>query len=224
MTSTETNLEQVSALTLITPIQQGFIPELPTVRYVDRLRKVLSAVQQKVNEREFTVLDSINTVHFARWVIIDNDRNLLFTSNFDGSLSSYLRDFVNDPQVAEGLNQIWGHCEEYPGASARHFQRFEQWVRKYSVPTTCFYSATPGLTVRDVKWLHAFKERYDALVQKLQEQPEALAPLFHEFQQEVLRLGLHPTPARPSAHLPSPRPLSREPEEVLVQPRRVAAR
>ncbi len=223
MTSTETNLEQVSALTLITPIRQGFIPELPTVRYVDRLRKVLTAVQQKVNAREFTVLDRISTVHFARWVIIDNDRNLLFTSNFDGSLSSYLRDFVNDPQVAEGLNQIWGHCEEYPGASAQHFQRFAQWVRKYSVPTTCFYSATPGLTVRDVKWLYAFKERYDALVQKLQARPEALAPLFHQFQQEVLLLGQQQTPASPSAHLLAPRPPSREPEEVLVEPRRAAS-
>jgi hypothetical protein len=186
MTTPETVLGQVSALTLITPIKQGYIPEMPTIRYVDRLRAVLGSVQEMINNRQPTVLDGINTVHFARWVIIDNDQRLLFTSNFDGTLNSYLRDFTNVDYVAAGLNLIWSNCEEYPGADPQHFQRFEAWVRKYSSPTACFYSATPGTTVRDVKWLRLFKSRYDEFVQSVQADPANLSPAFTRMQQDVL--------------------------------------
>lgn len=188
----EENLERVSALTLITPIKQGFVPGMPGVRYAEKLRGVLSAIYGAVKAREApTALDTISTVHFARWVIFDHDQQLLFTSNYDGSLEGYLRDFVNNDDVAKLLDLVWENCEEYPGASSREYQRFESWVSRYSIPTTCFYAATPELTVMDIKWLRGLKELYDQLIQRVQKNPADLSEAFHDFQGNVRELDTH---------------------------------
>ncbi len=41
-------------------------------------------------------IKQINTIHFARWVIFDNDTRLLFTSNFDGSWKTTCATFGED--------------------------------------------------------------------------------------------------------------------------------
>jgi hypothetical protein len=50
-------------------------------------------------------LGEIPTIHFARWIIIDEGRRLLFFSNFDGSWENYLGDFVD--KAAVGLTGVW---------------------------------------------------------------------------------------------------------------------
>ena len=40
-------------------------------------------------------LARVGTIHFARWVVIDQGRRVLFCSNYDGSLESYMDDFIN---------------------------------------------------------------------------------------------------------------------------------
>ncbi len=40
-------------------------------------------------------LARVDTIHFARGVFMDNHRRLLFASNYDGSLDSYMDDFIN---------------------------------------------------------------------------------------------------------------------------------
>ena len=46
----------------------------------------------------------VKTIHFARWTFIDGRRRMLFTSNYDGSLESYMGDFIDI--VAWGLNAV----------------------------------------------------------------------------------------------------------------------
>lgn len=179
-------LQQVTELTLITPIRQGFVPSpagasAPPIRYVDRLRGVLEAVQQRVANRVPTPLDAVGRVHFARWVIFDNDQRLLFTSNYDGPFDGYLREF--SALIAEELDLVWGNCEDYPGAA--HYDAFFAWVRRHQVPTTCFYAATPDLTLRDIQQLRDFKRRHDAFLAALEAAPGNLTALFSKLMQEV---------------------------------------
>ena len=47
-------------------------------------------------------LARVQTIHFARWVFFDDRRRVLFASNYDGSLESYMDDFIN--KVGWGLN------------------------------------------------------------------------------------------------------------------------
>jgi len=40
-------------------------------------------------------LSRVPTIHFARWVFLDDKKRLFFASNYDGSLDSYMDDFIN---------------------------------------------------------------------------------------------------------------------------------
>ena len=40
-------------------------------------------------------LARVQTIHFARWVFLDDKRRLVFVSNYDGSHEAYMDDFIN---------------------------------------------------------------------------------------------------------------------------------
>lgn len=99
-------------------------------------------------------LGNIPTIHFARWVIIDNNRRLLFFSNFDGSWESYLGDFID--KAAVGLTGVWSNTELFPKTKnlisngATDEERFKYWTRKHQIPTQVWYSAYKTLSVVNV--------------------------------------------------------------------------
>ena len=55
-------------------------------------------------------LARVTTIHFARWVFLDDKKRLFFASNYDGSLDSYMDDFIN--KVAFGLNVVFSNGPE----------------------------------------------------------------------------------------------------------------
>ncbi|MFO0697884.1 MAG: hypothetical protein U0236_01555 [Nitrospira sp.] len=57
-------------------------------------------------------LGDIPTIHFARWVLIDDNRRLLFFSNYDFSWESYLGDFID--LASDGLTGIWCNTTFFP--------------------------------------------------------------------------------------------------------------
>ena len=60
-------------------------------------------------------LAGVKTIHFARWVFLDDQRRLVFASNYDGSLESYMDDFID--KVAWGLNAVFSNGVGYPRTS-----------------------------------------------------------------------------------------------------------
>ena len=99
-------------------------------------------------------LARVGTIHFARWVFMDDRRRLLFASNYDGSLDSYMDDFIN--KVAYGLNLVFSNGVGYPrtnfllGGGAEYEQTFKYFLRRHEVPTQVWYKAYPGLTAADL--------------------------------------------------------------------------
>ncbi|MEM9326879.1 MAG: hypothetical protein AAGA85_14530 [Bacteroidota bacterium] len=99
-------------------------------------------------------LGSIPTIHYARWIIIDKGKRLLFFSNFDGSWESYLGDFVD--KAAVGLTGVWSNTVEFPKTrglvfrGARDEQRFKSWTRSKQHITHVWFSAYPDLTVTNI--------------------------------------------------------------------------
>jgi hypothetical protein len=99
-------------------------------------------------------LARVGTIHFARWVFMDDRRRLLFASNYDGSLDSYMDDFIN--KVAYGLNLVFSNGIGWPrtnfllGGGAQDEQTFKYYLRRHQVPTQVWYKAYPGLTTADL--------------------------------------------------------------------------
>ena len=111
-------------------------------------------------------LARVSTIHFARWVFLDDKKRLLFASNYDGSLESYMDDFIN--KVGFGLNAVFSNGIGYPKTNwlflngAKDEQKFKNFLRRHQLPTEVWYSAHRGLSALD--------KRRNALIRKGLEQ------------------------------------------------------
>jgi len=100
-------------------------------------------------------LARVTTIHFARWVFVDNKKRMLFASNYDGSLEAYMDDFIN--KVGFGLNLAFSNGLGYPKTNwlvldgARNEQKFKYMLRRHQLPTEVWYNATPGLSAMDMQ-------------------------------------------------------------------------
>jgi hypothetical protein len=147
--------DNITELTLITDIIHG---------RAQALKDFLNVIIKNPG----TTIGRINTIHYARWVLIDNDTRLLFCSNFDGTLMDYLKDFAL--QIPQGLDGIWGNCVGY--VSSTNFPGFVKWVQQYQVPVACYYAAYPAATVPEVVQALDWKSKTDDYQQKLSQAPK----------------------------------------------------
>ncbi len=98
-------------------------------------------------------LARVSSIHFARWVFLDDKKRLIFASNYDGSLESYMDDFIN--KVGFGLNSVFGNGIGYPSTrfllldGAQNEQKFKYVLRRHQLPSEVWYNAHPGLTAFD---------------------------------------------------------------------------
>ena len=99
-------------------------------------------------------LMGIPTIHFARWVLIDDNKRLLFCSNYDGSWQQYLGDFID--KSGWGLTGIFGNTIGFPKSLFMFFkgaydeEHFLAWSRYYQVETQVWYTAYPQLSIKNV--------------------------------------------------------------------------
>ena len=90
-------------------------------------------------------LADVDSIHFARWVGINDWRRLYFFSNFDGSAESYQDDFIE--RIAFGLNLVFSNGWGWPRnryllfAGASDEQAFKAYYRDHQIDTNVWYRA-----------------------------------------------------------------------------------
>jgi hypothetical protein len=95
-------------------------------------------------------LAGVKTIHFARWTMLDDQRRAIFTSNYDGSLESYMDDFID--KVAFGLNAAFSHGVGFPRTrflffeGAEREEEFKDYLQVHQLPTQVWYSAYDQLS------------------------------------------------------------------------------
>jgi hypothetical protein len=100
-------------------------------------------------------LARVRTIHFARWVWLDARRRLVFLSNYDGSLESYMDDFIN--KAGFGLNFVFSNGVGYPktrwlvAGGCKDEQKFKNFLLRHEFYTQVWYDAHPGLTAVDLE-------------------------------------------------------------------------
>ena len=172
-----TTLGGATEVTLLTPIRPGLVPGEKRT-YEQRLASALESVQRRVLQRVPTPIGAMPTIHFARWLILrpaqylqyatvdPRDPSLrswlFFTSNFDGQLKDYLREF--SVFLGEDVDRIWGNCEGWPKTGSRGFEEYWDYAKRHQIPTHAFYAAYPELSVGRIRQLQRFKRAFDELV------------------------------------------------------------
>lgn len=150
----------VNELTVITTIRKGRVSGT-ALTYLQQLQAVLDSVNNREKRGIPTPIRLLATIHFARWIIWqDGDRHrLIFTSNFDGSMWQYLRDFA--ALIADDMDRVWGNCEGYPEEGCRNFDAFWDYVTRHQVQTTAFYAAIPDESLQRRESQRNFRRAYD---------------------------------------------------------------
>lgn len=120
-------------------------------------------------------LGGIPSIHFARWMLFDNDRRLLFFSNYDGSWENYLGDFID--RASNGLTGVWSNTIGFPpsrllvGDGSRRAEAFKNWTRQHQIETQVWYSAYPQYSVLNLSDTVALcqpaSQTLDALLRRL---------------------------------------------------------
>jgi hypothetical protein len=100
-------------------------------------------------------LARVRTIHFARWVFLNDKKRVFFASNYDGSLESYMDDFIN--KVGFGLNVVFCNGIGYPltrwllADGAKDEQNFKYFLRRHELPTEVWYNAHPSMTAAELE-------------------------------------------------------------------------
>jgi len=127
-------------LTLITVVREG---------QADRVRAVMSAIDSYARRLAPPgSLIGISTIHFVRWLLLDEGRRLMMVSDYDGSWESYIDEFAE--LILSGLDAIWETSYGYPPDGARDLPAFKRFLRSHQVPSEVFYSAYPEETVLNI--------------------------------------------------------------------------
>lgn len=114
---------------------------------IDSLKTVLSDQKSALKK----ALESIGTIHYARWVIIDKHEidgeelaaQLVFSSNFDGDIDQHIQDL--DTYLGDLLDAVYENCEGYTSHDRLQF------LKKIRIKEAAFYQGSPGRTVGQIK-------------------------------------------------------------------------
>jgi hypothetical protein len=100
-------------------------------------------------------LGRVRSIHFARWVFLDGTDRMIFCSNYDGSVESYMDDFIN--KAGFGLNAAFSNGIGYPRTNwlvldgCADERKYVEYLRRHTLPTEVWYQAYPGLTAIDLE-------------------------------------------------------------------------
>jgi hypothetical protein len=114
-------------------------------------------------------LAALRTVHFARWVVIEQpvyqgapqkrdelrSPYLLFESSFDGDRDEHLETMRTT--IGAAADAVWSHCVAYPGS--HDAAAFAAYFRRNQVNANFCLAAYPHATTQDVRDSLALRER-----------------------------------------------------------------
>lgn len=97
----------------------------------------------------YNALNSIRTVHFARFVFLENNTKLAIITAYDGDLETYLKDFA--AKIGDIFDLLFKYMVDPPPSPVQqHPDEYLAYVKANNAPVVSFYSAYPNSTVLDI--------------------------------------------------------------------------
>jgi hypothetical protein len=186
---------QVYGLTILSPIIED---QRLDIEHATQLRWYLGGLPRE-HDSPFA---KVSSTYLARLVVLDDvvfvgkpaceehlkSRYLIFETNFDGDLDTYLKRMATE--VPTFVHEIWRHCEGYPGVE--NVDAFVTYMKKCQIKTTFYFADVNDHTVQQT--LQALKTQSSLahFMERNQGTPAAeVQKLFGEF---LKRLETEPPP------------------------------
>jgi hypothetical protein len=142
-------------LTVVAPITPGRAPALRAV-----LKEIAAQLppHPRPPEGGLVPFARLLTVHFARWVILEEARDaggvgfpaqLVMSTAYDAPLDRHLAELVSVARA--GLDAIYDHCVGYPQAGGRSADRLVAYLRAHTVPPAAVFISTRWRTVTQIR-------------------------------------------------------------------------
>ena len=162
------------ALTLAATVRAG---------EVGSLKQLLATMGDGVANGAVVDFDALEGVHYARFLLVDEMTDLrgepispllLYMSDLDVSRERHLADLVDS--ASEGLDRLFGHCDDYPETRRTREQRLT-YLREHRVKEQAFYVNTIGGSTRQIRQEAELRDRLEAFLDsaddlRQQEPPE----------------------------------------------------
>ena len=142
--------------------RQGKVSELTLIANASpegarRLRGLLETL-----DGNFQGAEAVGTVHDMRFVFLDNDTKVLFTTAYDGDWDPYIDDFVT--KIPDALDLLFSNVDGWPGI---HSPEIKEWIVAHQIPAASWYVANPDLTVAETRRLKRMGEAFDEFLDKI---------------------------------------------------------
>ena len=118
-----------------------------------KLNALLNRVQSLPPNQNpvWTALDKLKTVHFARFVFLNNNAELAVITAYDGTFDDYINEFID--AIGDIFNGLLAHMQDAPPLPVQqHRAEFLAYVKANDLRgIEPFYSAYPAATVLTIQ-------------------------------------------------------------------------
>ncbi len=188
---------QIYGLTVLSPIIEE---DTINICHATELHWYLARVK---DQDTFAKIDS---THLARLVVMDDvvyvgapaceehlkSRYLVFETNFDGDLDTYLTRMARE--IPEFVDSVWKHCVGYPGVA--NPADFVAYIKKCHINTTFFFADVNNRTVQQNLRALRVQAGVAHFIEKHQgESPAEIQKAFHAFLK-----SMHEMPVQVGGH------------------------
>ena len=90
----------------------------------------------------------VGTLWSFRWVLIDNNKRLIFLSVFDGTWQNYMGDFID--KIIWALDGIYNNTKNYPPGGMSEIDAFKAFILTYQFEPQILYKAYPKESVMNL--------------------------------------------------------------------------
>lgn len=107
------------------------------------------------------------TLHFARWVLVNNDTQFLYIAIFDTDFEQYTEDAIRIFNKV-GMGSLFLNLEGFPEDGMKNPDAFKAFVRAHQQPSFLEYSEYEGVTVKEIKRALAVEHAFSAMLEAMQ--------------------------------------------------------
>jgi hypothetical protein len=107
------------------------------------------------------------TLHYARWVFINDDTQFLYIAIFDTDFEQYTEDAIKIFNQV-GMGSLFLNLEGFPEDGMQNPEAFKKFVREHHCESFLEYSEYPGVTVKEVKRALAVEKAFSTMLDAMQ--------------------------------------------------------